>query len=166
MNLLKADNTFQYVPFCQKLNILYVLLRTWSHSAGYLKVAAWCMLSTWLLPVALTIASIVTESHQASVVWSNKKVVDWELRDCCKKQPTKTTLKQLRYWAAFKFINAPEHGSDEEHQTPQWTWWHVHAIHSCEDERCRLFHLNPPHRKHNSTLWPSSSKLNFGATEY
>ena len=81
MNLLKADYTFQYVPFCQKLYIVYVLLRTWSHSAGYLKVAAWCMLSIWLLPVALTIASIVTESYQASVVWSNKKVVDWGLRD-------------------------------------------------------------------------------------
>ena len=110
-----------------------------------------CMvLSTWLLPVALTIASIVTESHQASVVWSKTKLLteSWETDCCCKKQykPTTTTMKQPRYWTAFKFINAPGHGSNwgERNESTKLFNEHDAMCMQCEDEQWRLFHLNPP----------------------
>ena len=139
----KADNTFQHVPFCQNLTLC-----TLKPQCGLLEGS--CMvLSTWLLPVALTIASTVTESHQASVVWSKTKLLteSWETDCCCKKQykPTTTTMKQPRYWTAFKFINAPGHGSNwgERNESTKLFNEHDAMCMQCEDEQCRLFHLNP-----------------------
>ena len=96
---------------------------TWSYNAeGKLHV-----LSTWLLPVALIIAcrrlpvlqnNILCILHQALAVWSKKQLLteSRETECCCKKRykPTNTTLKQPRYWVAFKFINVSEHESKKE----------------------------------------------------